>query len=123
MLAGWRRGGAHRHRDAAARGARVLQALSCEDEEKLRRTCLLSLGGEHLAAQQAYIELVIGSAKWPIGGFGYISSDAPKGNERCWGQKYRRIEEKASLLDNDAVRVALQSFKRLLSFMETRPPK
>lgn len=96
------------------------KALDKEEEDKIKRTCLLSLSGEHLQAQQAYIELVIGSAKWPIGGMYYISSDMPKGNERCWAQKYRKIEEKGSLLDNDAVRVALQGFKRLLTFMETR---
>ncbi|CAE7360628.1 unnamed protein product [Symbiodinium sp. CCMP2592] len=48
----------------------------------------------------------------------YISSDEPKGNERMWGQKWRKIEDKGSLLDNAATQKALQSFKRLLSYRE-----
>merc|ERR1711879_863636 len=35
------------------------------EDDKIRRTCLLSLTGEHLEAQKAYIDLVIGSVKWP----------------------------------------------------------
>lgn len=93
-------------------------ALDANEERHLRDCCLHSLGGEHLLAQKSYIDLVIGSKKWVTGGLLYISSDEPKGNERMWGQKYRRIEEKGSLLDDAALQKALQGFKRLLSWME-----
>lgn len=96
------------------------KSLEKEQEDKLRQACMMSLAGDHLQAQQAYIGAVFGNAKWVTGGMGYISSDAPKGNERCWGQKYRTIKENPSLLDTDSVRGALQQLRRLMSFMEAR---
>ncbi|CAE7938032.1 unnamed protein product, partial [Symbiodinium necroappetens] len=94
------------------------KALDEKEEDHMRNCCLQSLRGEHLLAQKSYLDLIHGSKTWVTGGLLYISSDEPKGNERMWGQKWRKIEDKGSLLDNAATQKALQSFKRLLSYRE-----
>ncbi|CAK9058429.1 unnamed protein product [Durusdinium trenchii] len=96
----------------------LAKALDEKEEEHMKQCCLQSLEGKHLLAQKSYIDLIHGSKTWVTGGLLYISSDEPKGNERMWGQKWRKIEDKGSLLDNAATQKALQSFKRLLSFHE-----
>ena len=65
-------------------------------------------------AQKNYLDLIHGSKTWVTGGRGschclihrgqpfapgllYISSDEPKGNERMWGQKWRKIDDKAGM--------------------------
>eukprot|EP00434_Breviolum_minutum_P016395 symbB.v1.2.014451.t1/scaffold1039.1/size142581/7 len=94
------------------------KALDDKEEEHMKQCCLHSLDGKHLLAQKNYLDLIHGSKTWVTGGLLYISSDEPKGNERMWGQKWRKIADKGSLLDDAATQKALQSFKRLLSFHE-----
>ncbi|CAE7390013.1 unnamed protein product [Symbiodinium natans] len=70
------------------------KALDEKEEDHMRNCCLQSLRGEHLLAQKSYLDLIHGSKTWVTGGLLYISSDEPKGNERMWGQKWRKIEDK-----------------------------
>eukprot|EP00435_Cladocopium_sp_Y103_P034282 s4638_g8.t2 len=97
------------------------KALDEKEEEHMKQCCLHSLERKHLLAQKNYLDLIHGSKTWVTGGLLYISSDEPKGNERMWGQKWRKIADKGSLLDDAATQKALQSFKRLLSFHEKAP--
>lgn len=60
----------------------------------MKQCCLQSLEGQHLLAQKSYLDLIHGSKTWVTGGLLYISSDEPKGNERMWGQKWRKIDDK-----------------------------
>ena len=43
----------------------------------------MSLANEHLAAEKVYLELTIGSSKWPIGGSEFLSSDGPQPGARA----------------------------------------
>merc|ERR1712087_320875 len=88
-------------------------------QDKLENTCRLSLAGDHMRAQQAYIDLTIGSAKWALGGFAYTNDNARSASLGA-NSRMREIEATVSLLDNDIMKAALQKFKRLLSYMETR---
>ena len=63
-------------------------------QEHMKQCCLQSLEGQHLLAQKSYLDLIHGSKTWVTGGLLYISSDEPKGNERMWGQKWRKIDDK-----------------------------
>merc|ERR1712224_123438 len=96
----------------------VIFSMEMDRDElrKLEKTCRLSLNGDHLRAQQAYIDLTIGSAKWVIGGITYTNVNARDGRT----SRTRDIKQNASMLDDDALKVSLQSFKRLLSYAETR---
>mmetsp|Transcript_48821 Transcript_48821/g.123857 ORF Transcript_48821/g.123857 Transcript_48821/m.123857 type:complete len:246 (+) Transcript_48821:76-813(+) len=87
------------------------------DAVKVEKVCSHCLAGEHLAAEQVYLELTIGNVKWPIGGGSFLSSDGPQSGNRMWGQKTRSVEKTASILDDNAQRAAIQGLKRLVTFV------
>lgn len=96
--------------------------LGAEALEKLEHTCRASLDGDHLRAQQLYLDMAIGRAKWVLGGMSYTNC-----NERAESfganARTRDIKQTDSLLDDGRLKVSLQGFKRLLTFMEGRRPR
>jgi len=94
-----------------------MRAPGDPDATKVETTCRQSLAREYMSAEHTYLQLTIGSSKWPIGGESFISSDGPRSSNRIWGQKTRKVDVTPSLLDDGAQRAAIQSFKRLLTFV------
>merc|ERR1711904_361805 len=94
--------------------------LDKEVQDKAVNICRLSLSGDHLGAQTAYMDLTIGKAKWVIGGIPHVAADAKNPSQTQTNVRNRNIKEQESLLDDVVLKTSLQSLKRLLSFMEGR---
>lgn len=87
---------------------------------KIEHICRLSLSGDHLGAQKAYMDLTIGNGKWLIGGIPHVAADAKNPSQTQTNVRSRNIKEQESLLDDVALKKSLQDLKRLLSFVEAR---
>ncbi|CAE8606527.1 unnamed protein product [Polarella glacialis] len=95
-----------------------MRAPGDTDASKVEKVCRNSLAQNHMGAEQEYIALTIGSVKWALGGGNFSSSDGPQAGNKCWGQKDRKVEATASLLDDGPQKHAIQGLKRLLTFVQ-----
>merc|ERR1712232_554206 len=94
------------------------QAPGAGESTQVLQLCRPVLAREHMQAQQAYLQLVGLNAAWALGGGSFVSSDGPQSGNRMWGVKTRKVAQTASLLDEDSQKKALQSFKRVTTFVE-----
>eukprot|EP00929_Paragymnodinium_shiwhaense_P087219 TRINITY_DN47477_c0_g1_i1.p1 TRINITY_DN47477_c0_g1~~TRINITY_DN47477_c0_g1_i1.p1 ORF type:complete len:248 (+),score=67.88 TRINITY_DN47477_c0_g1_i1:89-832(+) len=89
------------------------------EASKVEKVCRDTLAGKYVKAEEAYLQLTIGNAKWPIGGGVFTSSDGPEAGNRMWGVKDRKVEATSSILDDAAQKTAIQNLKRLVTFVQT----